>query len=240
MSKSQRVSWLFVPAGLMCVAVGAFGQPTASMNLNSPGSNVVDGIYVGPYYAYINGVETPVICDDFADESYIPETWTADVTSFSGLSSTAGLKFSSASLVQYEEAAYLAQELMTASPSAAGALQYAIWDVFEQGAVTSYLDTYYPSNESSLQGAALSLVGEAQLAVSSPSFSESDLADVSIYTPTSAAPMCGQGPCPSSPPQEFMTVSVSSPEPAQFAILGIDLLGVGAIVVFFRRRRANG
>lgn len=54
---------------------GAFAT-TVSVDLTSPGSslagtNVLNGVYVGAYTATINGVSTPVICDDFSDDSYI-------------------------------------------------------------------------------------------------------------------------------------------------------------------------
>ncbi len=58
------------------------------MTLCSPGDKPEDDVYVGPYYAMINWVQKAVICDDFTDDSYVPEVWTATVTSFSALPST--------------------------------------------------------------------------------------------------------------------------------------------------------
>ena len=39
--------------------------------------NSLDGIYVSPYQAVINGVPTYVICDDFEDDVQVLESWTA-------------------------------------------------------------------------------------------------------------------------------------------------------------------
>ncbi len=81
-----------------CLAPTAFADcplnapttSTACMDLVGAGSNIMANVYVGPYSPLINGgtTPTPIICDDFFDDSYFNETWTADVSSGSGPYST--------------------------------------------------------------------------------------------------------------------------------------------------------
>ena len=50
-----------------------------NMTLTGAGSNVLAGVYIGPYTALINGQSFNVICDDFLAETYLNESWTANV-----------------------------------------------------------------------------------------------------------------------------------------------------------------
>ena len=70
-------------ATLLFLAPSALADGTATMTLTGAGINSLDGVLIGPYTATINGVSTPVICDDYGDESYIPEAWTAYVSALS-------------------------------------------------------------------------------------------------------------------------------------------------------------
>lgn len=76
--------WPLVIGALFCVTPTAVAQcvnppsGTSCMDLTSAGSNVMGGVYVGPYFANINnGPTTAVICDDFYDDTYVPEIWNA-------------------------------------------------------------------------------------------------------------------------------------------------------------------
>ncbi|MDE3109961.1 MAG: hypothetical protein KGL02_08470, partial [Acidobacteriota bacterium] len=68
----------------LAVSAALAAVPSANadtMTLTSPGNGgVAFNVYIGPYVANINGVSTPVICDDFAAPSYINESWNASVT----------------------------------------------------------------------------------------------------------------------------------------------------------------
>jgi hypothetical protein len=108
---------LVAAVALLSLAPASFAD-TASMSLTGAGSNGMAGVLIGPYTANINGVSTPVICDDYGDESYIPETWTADVTTASntgGTRNTSKWGLTSTQQTQdYAVAAYLANELLAA------------------------------------------------------------------------------------------------------------------------------
>jgi hypothetical protein len=227
---------LGLAAVVLCVAPSALAD--TSMNLTGPGNNPVDGIYVGPYYATVNGVVgTPVICDDFSDESYIPETWSATSTSVAGVNVLSPVDFFGVDGQQgYDAVASLAESLFSLSTSDpnyskdAAVLQYAIWDIFQPGnallgtGVAGYL-TNYPDT---------TLLGLAQAdaaAALSASYTPGSFSNILILTPDSNQPMsCSTTSGESCPPQEFI---VQTPEPGTFGLLGIGLLMLG---IFARRK----
>lgn len=221
----------------LCLAGSALAT-TASMDLTSPGSsvtgtNVLNNAYVGAYTANINGVPTPVICDDFSDDSFVPETWTANVSTFSNLSG--GMWYSSTnpsqSTLLYEEAAYLVEQMYAnaSNSTAVGDIQFAIWDLFNSGATAG------------LSSADLTRVNAWLAAASNPSnLASVNFGDFTIYTPIeptdAQCPGYPNSACPSTPPQEFITYSAA--EPSFIALLGVDLALFGCALLFLRRRRA--
>lgn len=208
-----------------------------SMTLTSPGStltgtNALAGVYVGAYEATINGVSTPVICDDFGDESYVPESWTASSSAFSNLSSTKwAANYPSNYGALYNEAAWLIEQMINpVNASQLGEIQYAIWGVFSPTAITDL--TNYNAADGAL---AQSWLNHAQ------GQAPSDPSSFTVYTPViPPTPTCynGQGQavqCASSPPQEFIVYNAS--EPPSLAILCADLLLLGLAIGFLRRRQ---
>jgi hypothetical protein len=122
-------------------------QSTATFLLNSAGSGSnLGGVYTSPYTGEINGGTTiPVICDDFADDSFVPEQWTAYVTSLSSLdsgtdSNTSELNWQNSaptvdgtlSQVQaYNAAALLSIGILTSTGTAQEEYSFALWDLFD-------------------------------------------------------------------------------------------------------------
>jgi len=260
-NNSKNVGWL-AAAALLCFAPAAFGAcspssstptiaGTACMDLLNPGymGYPYANIYVGPYTASINGgTPTPVICDDFLDDSYIPGFWTANI--YGGAGPYAGTRMStlangsaapeirnltSAQVTQaYNEIGYLAIQLLGTTDSVTAAeLHFALWSVFDTTALpTLEAAAGWPS--SSVYQAAL---GFYNTAVSVAAGDNQYISQFTIYSPDLAAPYYGStvGNTYPSPPQEFL---VRTPEPPFFAVLGVDLTGVGALIFFFRRRRS--
>jgi hypothetical protein len=227
-------------AALLGIAPSSFAAETASMTLTGVGTNgALGGVYIGPYVGTIDGVTTPLICDDFFDDSYIPESWTANVY---GISDYASLRFGSSSAqIGYEEVAWLSQQLTNQSlglatylpcppgDNCAGDIQYAIWAVFDPAALLN------------LNGSGGNLANaNLWLSAAASQYSTGDYSNVSVYTPLvdSAHPVtCNGHDCPSSPPQEFIVVK--TPEPSALAILGLDFSAVGALIFFLRRRKTT-
>lgn len=226
----------YVTVAILGFAASSFAAQTASMTLTGVGTNgVLGGVYVGPYLGTIDTVTTPVICDDFADESYIPESWTANVY---GVSDFASLRFNASPSAQvgYEEVAWLSQQLTNQSlglatyiscpPSVncAGDIQFAIWAVFDTAALPQ------------LSGADLTNAN-AWLSAAQSQYSTGDYSNVSVYTPfidSTHPATCNGGPCASIPPQEFIVVR--TPEPPVLAVLGVDFSAIGVLIFFLRRK----
>ena len=88
MRQTTQTSGRTVVAAL---ALALFASPlvaSVDFDLNGVGSGgSLDGIYTSPYQASISGItgSVSVICDDFANNSYVPEDWTANVTTLSSI-----------------------------------------------------------------------------------------------------------------------------------------------------------
>src|SRR5271163_2380421 len=84
----QKSSYLILAGvALMILATPllAAQPPTTTFFLDDPGPTGANlaGVYTSPYLGQVNyptSAVVPVICDDFADESFVPEEWTAYVT----------------------------------------------------------------------------------------------------------------------------------------------------------------
>lgn len=141
MKKAVRLCCLAVIATIL-VATAAFAQ--TSVTLTGPMSGpVYDGIYMSPYYATVGGVaNTPVICDDFGDESYFGSTWNATVTSFSNITSNnTSWGAAGANTALYGAVGYLANLVLSATPGSVAQVidTFALWAVFDPSGVEKYL-----------------------------------------------------------------------------------------------------
>lgn len=141
----NRIGKPWYPIAAALFVAGLLLTPCAvaadvNMQLVGAGPDNLAGVYVGPYTALINGVATPVICDDFADDTYIQEKWQAVEGDFSNLS---GAKFGTNSLL-YEQGAWLILQMLNPTNAGnIGAIQYALWELFDpSGAPFSYLESH--------------------------------------------------------------------------------------------------
>jgi hypothetical protein len=215
-----RILFSVVAVAVLLFAPMALAD-TASMYLTSPGTNgALGGVYVGPYVAQINGVTTPVICDDYVDESFINESWTANVTTLSNLSGTKWGGLADATTL-YEEAAWLTEKLVTASSSDAADIQYAIWAIFDPSAINGLSS----GDQTTIQ----TLIMDAQ----NQTYWAGEFNNILIYTANTNDPiLCNGQACANTPPQEFL---VDTPEPGAFALV---LIGLSAIAIGIGRKKS--
>jgi hypothetical protein len=216
MIKSTQ-KWLGAAAlALLCIAPCAFASSTLTMT--GAGNNVMDGVYVGPYYATVNGVaNTPVICDDFADESYIGHSWNYTANNFSSLGSALWGSQTS----NYDAAAWLTLQMLSLNGSAGNATQvgylsYAIWSLFDKGALNGLSSTQ-------LAGV------DAWLAKVPGNLNPGQFANFLLLTPQGCTN--GPGSCPG---QEFMMMVPEGGAAAMYLLLaGLTCFGA----MWYRRRR---
>jgi hypothetical protein len=217
------------------------------------------GVYTSPYFGTVDGgVVIPIICDDYVDDSYFNETWTAYDTNLgtgplgTSLGPTAGddgiLKWGATGNPDPNTA----NNTDDGNPGALGIgvnlTQTEAYDI-AANMITQLLtpsSPYYNSPDLSFAIWGLfdadaltadpTATGILQTFVSdftAPVSQSAAYSNVNIYTyvPGSGVSDCG-GCAP--PPQEFIVVSMAeAPSPA---ILGAYLLGFGCLAFFFRRR----
>jgi hypothetical protein len=217
MINSIQKWWGVAALALLCFAPSAFAN-SGTLTLTSAGSNVMDGVYVGPYYATVNGVgNTPVICDDFADESYVGSSWGYTANTFS----TLGSALWGNQTANYDAAAWLTLQMIAlnsnpANATQVGYLSYAIWSLFDKAALNGLSSTQ-------LAGV------NAWLSQVPNNLTPSEFADFVILTPQGCTN--GPGSCPG---QEFFMLV---PEGGS-AILYLLMAGLSCFgAMLFRRRQ---
>jgi hypothetical protein len=242
--------WYLAGAAMLLAACPLMATPpTVTFTMTGVGSGAnLGGVYTSPYVGNVNGGPTiPIICDDFADDSYVPERWTAYQTQLSdilaGTADTSVLKWGSGwngtgpmspqELTQsqaYSAAAILAVDILTSTGLTQEQYSFAMWELFDpSGASAALPATYQPTVKGFVQTAVSEATGGNLSAYLNS-------ASVTIYSYDTGA-VCGaqfNQPCISIPPQEFITVSMA--EPPSPILLGFDLLAVGGLIFISRRR----
>jgi hypothetical protein len=216
MINSTQKWWGVVAVALLCFAPCAFAN--SNLTMTGAGSNVMGGVYVGPYYATVNGVaNTLVICDDFADDSVIGHSWNFTANNFS----TLGSALWGNQTKNYEAAAWLTLQMLSlnGNPNNAtqvGYLSYAIWSLFDKSALNGL-------NSTQLAGVSIWL-GKVPSNLTPGQF-----ANIVLLTPQGCTN--GPGSCPG---QEFFQVMPEGGSAAMYLLLaGLTCFGA----MRFRRRQ---
>jgi hypothetical protein len=254
MNKAVQITCLAVIAAI-CLATTAFAQTSVTLTGPPPGY-VYDNIYMSPYTATVGGAtNTPVVCDDFGDNSWPNSTWNATVTSFSNITSTnTSWALAGANTQLYGAVGYLFGQIL-AAPS--GSLKqivdsFELWAIFDPTGVQKYLATTSVGAGTPISTAALcaEIFGACTSAAAAKpggllgallqqNFSASGFSNLIILSPTNSnGALCaaGQDNCAA---QEFIALSVSEGGTALAYLLVAGLCCVGAMFVRSRRLGAS-
>jgi hypothetical protein len=224
-----RKYWYLTVVALLCCVPMAFGQTdTMTLEPMPGGQPSLGGVYTGAYPFSINGSSTitTAVCDDFADQIYVGESWTANVTQLSSLVGTGtanqtvyfgrtGSALSQATL--YDQVAYLVQQMYNPANSALTSdISYAIWNIFDPGAASGL-----SSGDQSEVASLIASAGANYTGINTSSF------QILSALPNS------QNPSTDGRPQEFI---VYTPESSAVILFGADMLGLLGLAILFRRR----
>jgi hypothetical protein len=157
---------------------GVSGDPIVTVG----GEEVYAGVYGG--ISTLAGANPGIICDDFNDEVYVPETWTATAYQVSTLGTTTPISdvlfggsytshgYTNVGIAGYAELAYLVNQMVSTTNTATqGDLSEAIWSITDPG--LSGVDTN-----------AQNFVSAAQTYASSTHDSMSQYSNLWVYTPS--------------------------------------------------------
>ena len=251
MNKAVQITCLAAVA-VMFLATSAFSQ--TSVSLTGVAGQSYDGIYVSPYYATVGGAtNTPVICDDFSDQSYLGSTWNASVTSFSNVnSSNTSWGLAGANTALYGAVGYLTNLVLSAAPGSTAQIidTFALWAVFDPSGVEQYLAAH-PITSGALTTAALC----SDIFGTSGCTSSTALNGSLLYTAENSGYTAGQfnmivlspevngelctaesGNCPA---QEFIALTAPEGGTAIAYLLLAGCCCLGAILLRSRRRLAS-
>jgi hypothetical protein len=254
MGSVLRKYWFLTLVSLLFFASTGLAQQDTITFENGGVYPGVGPAYVNPYSGLVNGVSTPMICDDWADEVYVGETWTANVTNITSLGSStqnppyftntnasaystlAGIKLGPLTQGQlYDAVANLGSEMLalpSGDTSDQTALSYAIWELTCATTGASCADQ--PFN--AIYGTSFFSTASADLSAAvtqAESNNPFNAAGWEILTPTGPGTCSGGAPGGCGEPQEFL---VYAPESSPGILLGADMIGLLGLVFLFRRR----
>jgi len=271
----NRLYVVVVGLGLVLLASSSLAAPppTTTFYLDDPGPTGANlaGVYTSPYLGQVNyptSAIMPVICDDFADESFVPEKWTAYVTTLpqvlSGTYNTPDtyLKFGDTNIVTgsdvgsvtgswsltqaqaYEVAAILAVDVLNSSATMQEDYSYAMWGLFESSAAFGQLNGY-TSDQTNAENYLNTAIADVKNGTVNGMSLSSYLSNynVTIYSYDTGA-LCGPSLVPCTSANGYSTppqefITVTTPEASTPVLLAVDFFGFIALVGFLRKRMAR-
>jgi hypothetical protein len=250
-------SWFLTVVAVLLFAATSLAQTTTiTVTAPAPDGAYVGNVYVDPYTGTIGNSTTsvPVICDDWSNNTYLQESWTANVNTIAPLTGTPMYATGTASANQtlYTELAWLGSQLLANSnnPTLQAEYSFAIWQLTYPSYPGTNPDSQTPfaylsslgttDNANNILAAAQMYLCEATGSAGGPacagytsSAANYNAAGWEVLTPTGTSCTSAPSTCPTWPAQEFL---VYTPEASTIVMLGVELLGILALAFFFRRR----
>lgn len=190
--------FLILPSLLAAIFLLAPAAHADSLTLTGVGNQSFAGTSAGPYSATLNGNSITMVCVSFDRTVTVGQTWQVTVNSLNAAGVALALYGAQENaLLNYQRAAWLYDQ-MTINPNEAGAIQGAIWNVFNGGT---------PDTNGSNHWLTLAM---------SQDLSNYDFSRFRILTPTDFS---------ASGAQENLT---TIPEPATMLLLGTGIAGFAA------------
>jgi len=236
MNSAVRKYWWLLAVVVLAFAPASFAQ--VNMQLTGVNGASAAGVYTDPYYGTINGVASTIICDDYADDTYFNETWKANATNLASAGTSTTLKWSGTNGLStqtlYDAIAYLSTQMLSAaSGEPQEAYSFALWELTCKYGSANLGNSCKTDPFSTISGQLATDAQNDLNAALGQTYTPGEFSNVTIYTPISGTQgMCGNNPCATTPPQEFIVV----PESSTIAMVSADLLGLLALGFFFRRR----
>ncbi|MGH9486266.1 MAG: hypothetical protein ACRD04_01585 [Terriglobales bacterium] len=231
---------------------GTLGGPTSGMNPN---------VYYYPYQMSVNGNSVTVACDDYYDEVYTSESWSAienTLTLVNGTNVLSGGKYmpggvgtnpaepsndstyynpkglsSAQATLQYEEAAWLYEQFQPVPPNPKQDSQNEAISY----AIWDLFDPSAPTEGGAASNGANSSAYWLGALPGDSALNSMDFSNIVIYTPDTSATLTQNDFTKySAYPQEMIG---EVPEPASFYLLLTGLLGLGGLA-WWQLRHATG
>jgi hypothetical protein len=216
--KSTHGVALFIALSAALFLPNSAKADTVSVTLTGVSGGVQGNVYTSPYYATVGtNANVPIVCDDYAHEVYMGESWTASWSTFADLSN-ARFWQGPQSLQAYEEAAYLFNELFL-YPSQSGNISFALWAIFDLNGVETAAGWTTGGTTTNPTSAAGWLANAQE-----QTFTVGEFSNIGLLTPCTQT---AQGlACPSTLSNSAQEYLVRTPEPPTLLLLAIGLLAV--------------
>lgn len=207
----MRTKFLLLGSLFLALTVSAYADTFVNMTLTGNGLDSWGGEYVSPYSATSNSHDLQVACLDLTLTTNIGTPYSYDISTPANGDNTPWQN--------YQAAAILTKQVLGAVGDQRGELSFAIWYIFNPGAVTGDANSQVQANLLAIENYANNALTQAGHGVGIPNFI--------VYYPGSSDPV-------NDPPGSQRFINLVPDGGMTLMLLGGTLVGVGALRRKFR------